>query len=55
MIRQFELTSTARNTIVLFETVEAAEEFLEFAKLSEETVCLVDLFDDSVVFTRNYN
>ena len=55
MIKQFVLTSSARTTTVLFETVKAAEEFLSFCKLSEETICLTDLFDDKIVFTRTYN
>lgn len=55
MIKQFILTSSARNTTVAFESIAAAEEFLAFCKLSEETVCLTDLFDDRIVFTRTYN
>lgn len=55
MIKQFVLTSSARTTTVLFESIQAAEEFLSFCKLSEETVCLTDLFDDEIVFTRTYN
>ena len=55
MAKQFVLTSSARTTTVLFESIQAAEEFLSFCKLSEETVCLTDLFDDEIVFTRTYN
>ena len=55
MVNQFVLTSSARSTTVSFVSVEAAEEFLSFCKLSEETVCLTDLFDDSIVFIRTYN
>ncbi len=55
MTNQFVLTSSARSTIVSFVSVEAAEDFLSFCKLSEEIVVLTDLFDDSVVFTRTYN
>ena len=55
MIKQFVLTSSARTTTVSFETIKAAEEFLSCRKLSEETVCLTDLFGDKIVFTRTYN
>ncbi len=55
MIKQFVLTSSARVTTVLFESIQAAEEFLSFCKPSKETVCLTDLFDDEIVFTRTYN
>lgn len=55
MTKQYVLTSSARNTTVLFTTVAEAEDFLTACKLSEETVVLTDLFDDSVVFTRTYN
>lgn len=55
MTHQYVLTSSRRSTTVTFATVEAAEDFLTACKLSEETVVLTDLFDDSVVFTRTYN
>lgn len=55
MIKQFVLTSSARTTTVAFESIEAAEEFLSFCKLSEETVCLTDQFDDEIIFTRTYD
>lgn len=55
MAKQFVLASSARVTSVLFASVAEAEAFLEFAKPSEETICLTDLFDDSVVFTRTYH
>jgi hypothetical protein len=55
MAKQFVLTSSARTTTVSFETIKAAEEFLSSRKLSEETICLTDLFDDKIVFTRTYN
>ena len=53
--KQFVLTSSARNTSILFASVAEAEDFLVFAKPTEETICLVDLFDDSIVFTHTYN
>lgn len=55
MIKQFVLTSSARTTTVAFESIQAAEEFLAFRKLSEETICLTNLFDDEIVFIRTYN
>lgn len=50
----YRLTSSCRISYVSFASISEAEAFLASRKLSCETVCLVHVATDSVVFTRSY-